>query len=75
MHQVVAVSVRNGFNNLSRYAQRFFEFELRLAAQFLTQRFANHIGHREERQPVRFARVVERQDVGVLERCLDFDFA
>ena len=59
--------VLESVGHLDRDPHRLVYGELPLPVQPLAERFAFHVGHHEVEQPVRLARVVERQDVRMLE--------
>ena len=67
MDHVVLVSERQRRGDLAGDADRVLDRELLLALEPVAQRLALHVRHHEIEQSVGVARVVEREDVGMLE--------
>jgi hypothetical protein len=63
----VTVGIVEGTRHFPRDAYRCLDRKLRLSIQAVTQRFAFHVGHDVEDGPVYLSRIVQRQDVGVLQ--------
>src|SRR5438874_3728370 len=75
VHDPMAVRVRQRARHLRRDAQRIFLGELRLARQPIAQRFALHVRHDVIKEAGGDARVVQGQDVRMLQSRRDLDLA
>src|SRR5438034_571690 len=69
------VRVVEGRGGVPSDADRLLDRKQLLAVEPLAQGFARDVGHHVEEEPVRFARVVQRQDVGVIQLGGDLDLA
>jgi hypothetical protein len=70
VHNAVLVGVRERVRDLARDPEGFLERELGLANEPVAQALALDVGHGIPQEPCGLARVVQRQDVRVLEpRC------
>ncbi len=67
MDHIIPMRVVEGVGDGDRDADRFVDAELRLPVQFVAQRLAVDERHHVIEERVRFARIEEGQDVGVLE--------
>jgi hypothetical protein len=74
MDDPTAVRVVEGVRHFTRDAQRFVDGQLSLALQPIAQRFSLDVRHREPEIACRFARVVYRQDVRMLQARREHDF-
>jgi hypothetical protein len=72
---VVAVRVRERIGDLARDLERVIDRQLLLACEPVSQRTALDVRHDVVEEAVRFARIVERQDVRVIETGRDLDLA
>ncbi len=63
----MAVGVIERTGDLFRYTQRHVDRQLLLTLEKVAQRFSLHVRHYIERRAVEFTRVVQRQDVRVLQ--------
>jgi hypothetical protein len=73
--QAVGVGVVQGGGHLPHQAHGLIDGKLRLGREPLPERAAPHVGHDVEQTPAGLAGVVERQDVGMVERRGDPDLA
>jgi hypothetical protein len=73
MDRAVAVRVTQRRGDFAGDPQGVVERELALPVQPGAQRLALDVGHDVEQEPVRLARVVERQDVGMIEMGRELD--
>ena len=75
MHDALPVRVGERIRHLRREAQRVAQGQLALAGHPVAERFAVDEGHDVVQEAVRVARVVERQDVWMVEARRDLDLA
>ncbi len=75
MDQPVGVRVIQSRGDLAHDADRFVDWELLLAGKFLPQRFTPNVRHDVEQEPGGFTRVVEGQDMRVIQRRGGLDLA
>ena len=73
MHDVAPVRVVQGVRHLAGDVQRVVQRELVLAHQATAQRFTLHVGHHVVEETIRFAGVMQWQDVGMGEPGGDLD--
>ena len=69
VHDALLVRVLERIGDLARDPERVLDRELLLTVQSVAQRLPVHEGHHIEQEPARLSRVVQRQDVRVLQVC------
>ena len=75
MDHALRVRVLQGRGGVPGDADRLLDRKQLLAVEPLAQGFARDVGHHVEQEPLRFARVVQRQDVGVIQLGGNLDLA
>ncbi len=75
MDHAVRVRVVEGRGGVPSDADRLLDWKQLLAVEPLAQGFALHVRHHVEEEPIRLARVVQREDVGVIQLGDDLDLA
>jgi hypothetical protein len=75
VHDAAAVGVVQRISELREYSRRVGDGELSFARDAVAQRLPFHVRHNEVEQPVSLARVVQGEDIGVLELRGDLDLS